>query len=287
MSTEYFFVVNGKRGGPVSTNAIRDMAIKQELNRKDRLWCKGMKEWQSADSVPGLFDDLPPDLDPEPAQCSEPPPLPEEHPVPSGADNVWTDSPQSNLRPVREQFMGYERQVYLTAWPIGLVFLGVASYQQGRSSSEFGFAVAALLGVSACLLAVVTWMKMHYRLWTLVPPRFAKISAGQAVGFYFIPLWNVYWCFVTFNGLASSANQTLKALNESERCNESLALAFSVAQAGWLCLGFVMPGFALIAMVASYVLWIPFYADLAKAFEKIERHARGAKVSATLQHATA
>ncbi len=77
---QYFYVVNGKRGGPVAFEALRDLAINLELCRGDKTWCKGMQAWQPAGSIPSLFDDLPPDLAPEEATVT-PPPLPLAEPV--------------------------------------------------------------------------------------------------------------------------------------------------------------------------------------------------------------
>ncbi len=47
---------------------------KGELRRTDRVWTKGMADWQLASSVAGLFDDLPQDLETETTGASSPPP---------------------------------------------------------------------------------------------------------------------------------------------------------------------------------------------------------------------
>ncbi|SRR6266566_1882835 len=89
MSEEYYYVVEGKRHGPVAFANLRELATKAELKRIHKVWCRGMKAWQPADSVEKLFDDLPPDLDPElplmpplPPESGLPPPLPLEEAFP-------------------------------------------------------------------------------------------------------------------------------------------------------------------------------------------------------------
>jgi|SRR5579862_1491156 len=65
MSEQYFYVVNGKQNGPISFEELRELAVRDQLKRPDRIWCKGMEKWQPAGSIAELFDDLPPDLDGE------------------------------------------------------------------------------------------------------------------------------------------------------------------------------------------------------------------------------
>jgi len=65
MSDSYYYTSNGKRQGPVSFQMLRELATRAELKRDQKVWCPGMKEWQSASSIDKLFEDLPPDLEPE------------------------------------------------------------------------------------------------------------------------------------------------------------------------------------------------------------------------------
>ncbi len=65
MSTGYFYAVDGRRQGPISAEELKRLALSGEIKRLHKIWCKGMNAWQTADSVPGLFEDLPPDLEPE------------------------------------------------------------------------------------------------------------------------------------------------------------------------------------------------------------------------------
>ncbi len=66
-SGQFFYAIGGKQYGPVSFKALREMAIRDELKRKDKIWRKGMSSWKRADAVHELFQDLPPDLEPKDA----------------------------------------------------------------------------------------------------------------------------------------------------------------------------------------------------------------------------
>src|SRR5882724_546570 len=76
MNESYYYVINGKRHGPVPFTSLRELATRAELKRSDLVWCRGMKTWESASSVERLFEDLPPDLGPKSDQT--PPPMPPE-----------------------------------------------------------------------------------------------------------------------------------------------------------------------------------------------------------------
>ena len=70
-SCQFFYAIGGKQHGPVSFEALRELAIRDELKRKDKVWRKGMSAWERADSVRELFQDLPPDLEPKDAPPSQ------------------------------------------------------------------------------------------------------------------------------------------------------------------------------------------------------------------------
>ena len=65
MAEKFFYALGGKQFGPISFDELKHVAVRGDLRRTDRIWSPGMKEWQCADSVAGLFADLPPDLEPE------------------------------------------------------------------------------------------------------------------------------------------------------------------------------------------------------------------------------
>lgn len=69
------------------------------------------------------------------------------------------------------------------------------------SGLDEGAYVVVLLGALASLafgiLFTVKWCKLHYRHWRVAIEQtgFNEFSAGEAVGFLFIPLFNLYWMF--------------------------------------------------------------------------------------------
>jgi len=59
----FSYVAGKKQHGPVSFEELKQLAVRDKLKRRDKVWCKSMTAWQQADAVSELFDDLPPDLE--------------------------------------------------------------------------------------------------------------------------------------------------------------------------------------------------------------------------------
>ncbi|MDR0522601.1 MAG: hypothetical protein LBH00_12230 [Planctomycetaceae bacterium] len=70
------------------------------------------------------------------------------------------------------------------------------------------------VAVSGCLLL--------YSLWKQVPPDIARTTPGKAVGFAFIPVFNLYWVFVVVYGLTQDMNTTLERAGLPKMCHEQL-----------------------------------------------------------------
>ena len=72
--------------------------------------------------------------------------------------------------------------------------------------SAVGLAVFDLPAVVSGLLAVVFGLRILHKLWSLIPNHKARTTPGKAVGFLFIPFFNLYWTFVAIYGLAKALN---------------------------------------------------------------------------------
>ena len=66
--------------------------------------------------------------------------------------------------------------------------------------------IVAIVAVVFGLLAIVFGLRILHKLWSLIPIHKAKTTPGKAVGFLFIPLFNLYWNFVAIYGLAKALN---------------------------------------------------------------------------------
>ena len=87
-------------------------SMKGELKPQSKVWCRGMKEWQLASSVPEFFNDLPPDLEGELT------------PTPPSVSGSQTEPDKSNSTTSSEAKQPEESSHW--GWPVliaGVVFL--------------------------------------------------------------------------------------------------------------------------------------------------------------------
>ncbi len=100
---------------------------------------------------------------------------------------------------------------------VGLGF-GGAMAEEGGNSETTGFAVAGIggllmiLGVLLSLFGSVLWFVLIYKMWAAIQDGgFARTTPGKAVGFMFIPFFNIYWIFQAFWGFSKDYNTKIEA----------------------------------------------------------------------------
>jgi hypothetical protein len=106
-----------------------------------------------------------------------------------------------------------------------------------------------LLGLAVILLAILALILsaiVHHRCWSLLPESNRKTTPGKAVGFLFIPLFNLYWVFPSFVGLATGR---MAAVQRPVAGLKGNAIAFAIAFI--LC---IIPN-TMVPEVLMLVLW--------------------------------
>jgi NADH:ubiquinone oxidoreductase subunit 6 (subunit J) len=132
---------------------------------------------------------------------------------------------------------------------VGGVVLAAALTPEGGAASD-GAAVASMLPLMAVvffILAVVAAMVWLHSAWSSVPEQMRYmdsgkwITPGQAVGYCFIPFYNLYWFFMASIGLCEAINRTMVAQGKPPKAPKGLAIASSVAQVVPYCNYLVAP----------------------------------------------
>ena len=100
--------------------------------------------------------------------------------------------------------------VYMGLWLVAAGGTGVTvALSLNRATQEAAIAVPIFV-----LLAVAVNLTFIYKLWDAI--QFggqARTTPGKAIGFMFIPLFNIYWLFQVLPGWATDYNATIKAHN--------------------------------------------------------------------------
>lgn len=132
------------------------------------------------------------------------------------------------------------------------------------AAATFGFAgILFFIGWAVLLASAIIFMMYLYRAWACLQPGGAQTTPGKAVGFMFIPFFNIYWVFVAINGLPKDWNRVVASyedLKAAPKLSETTFLLY--------CIGVFFAPLALIMifpMVSQLCKGINFFAARQKA----------------------
>ena len=144
---------------------------------------------------------------------------------------------------------------------VGLVGLGFggAMTERGGEAEHAGAIFAGvgillmLIGVLVMLSGSVLWFILIYKMWAAIQDGgFARTTPGKAVGFMFIPFFNLYWMFQAFWGFSKDYNANIDSQTISaQRLPEGLFLTACI-----LPLCGIIPFVSWLASIANIVVMI-------------------------------
>ena len=112
-----------------------------------------------------------------------------------------------------------------------------------------------MLGYALSIYAIVMLFLLLYKSWASIQDGHARTTPCKAVGFSFIPLFNIYWVFMAFWGFAVDYNKYLARHNISvKRINEGVFLGYCILVVIGPLLSLV-PGVVFVILV----LWLIFF----------------------------
>jgi hypothetical protein len=141
---------------------------------------------------------------------------------------------------------------------LGILAILVAAHSRG-DTEEVMILLGILLLLAAWFLCIGAWvlgLMVIYRGWRLVQPmrytdpRDANMpTPGTAVGFLFIPFFNLYWNFIAFPGLVEKLNRMALQRGVYPRASHGVAMTTAVL----LACG-VVPYLGLLPMMIGVVM---------------------------------
>jgi hypothetical protein len=129
--------------------------------------------------------------------------------------------------------------IYLVALIGSFVFYGAGVAFADSASDDAagiigGLAIFAAVGFFIARYVIgLVWL---YKSWSAVPPELRMsrsgrvISPGQAVGYMFIPFYNLYWVFAANLGLCDAIDYTLHTNGSHERAPRGMVMAACICQ---------------------------------------------------------
>ncbi|KAF0249522.1 MAG: hypothetical protein FD167_1080, partial [bacterium] len=88
-----------------------------------------------------------------------------------------------------------------------------------------------------------------YKTWEAVPQQHQSTSPGKALGFLFVPFFNLYWIFRAFPGLSKSIQNANQAVNPSH--GGSVAVVVGIIA----CVMSLIP-FIQIGAFIPFLIWV-------------------------------
>jgi hypothetical protein len=120
--------------------------------------------------------------------------------------------------------------------------------------------IVPLLNLAAIplhVLALVFWYIHLHRLWSAIPESSRSTSPGKAVGFLFIPCFNLYWVFRAYVSLVSDITRV-----SGSRGPEGLAISLAILHI--LSVLAFIPWVGSMFLIADYVVWLLFVLGVTK-----------------------
>jgi len=115
----------------------------------------------------------------------------------------------------------------------GGILEGVAE-QSGDDRLSIAAVVAIILGAVVFLGGFAPWLFLLHRAWSSIQDGQARTTPGKAVGFMFIPLFNIWWVFQAVHGFSQDFNRFRDRHRlPCEPLNESHFMAYCAC----VCLG--------------------------------------------------
>lgn len=212
---QYYYAQGGQQKGPVPLQTLQQMASGGQLQAKDLVWTDGMANWAPAETVADLRDHLGGLLDMAPVEAAPAPvraagvamaPAPAQTRMGGRPGVLGYQTPDSyypaDLKPV-----SFPLFVGLFVGGIAVLVMSVVGGVIAGDGEPTGAAlVGLLLGVVLLIAGWIYGLIILYRAWSLVPPQYARTTPGKAVGFLFIPFFNLYWIFVAYGGFGKDYN---------------------------------------------------------------------------------
>ncbi len=131
-----------------------------------------------------------------------------------------------------------------------LYMAGIASI--ANTGESFPGSLFIVLGALAGIYAAVVVCIMVYRMWKAIQDGYARTTPGKAVGFMFIPFFNLYWIFQAYWGFSKDYNAFIERhLIGTDKLPEGLFLTYAI-----LSLASVVPYIGMLAGIASFIISI-------------------------------
>lgn len=239
--------------GPYTGEQLVQYAQEGSITAETMVWADGMPEWAPASQVPGL---IPAAVAPAATTSTAWAP-PGSRLATGGAvatTSIAAASSQAAQAPVGGEYpfvsvkksnFGLWLGMFLGGFIcffIGLILVILGGLAGAKAASAGGSELAGagqagagglmfFVGWVVSVIAMIFFYINIYRAWVCLQPGAPRTTPGKAVGFLFIPFFNIYWFFVAINGLPKNWNRIVSSyedLKAAPKLSETTFLLFCI-----------------------------------------------------------
>jgi GYF domain 2 len=256
MNDNWFVLIDGQQMGPYSSEDFSQYVQEGRIRGEMLVWAEGMPEWLPAREVPGL---IPQKAETAAAPTSWVPPgtrastsiTPTKSVSLSTPTSSLTHGPSAGAYPF---FLTKTASFSLWLWMLlggylllilGIIFIVIGSKSQAAGGDAGMAPIIGLVLIFSMpiflVISVILFYIYLYRGWYCLQAGTPRTTPGKAIGFLFIPFFNLYWIFQAFNGFAQDWNRIVSSyddLRDTPRMSENVFLLF--------CIGMFVPGLSLV-----------------------------------------
>ena len=187
----WYYAVNNNRFGPVDAAFMASLIQRGAVGRQTSVWREGMVNWQEAQQseLKDMFLSIPPTL-------------------------TSYSGPAASSFLVNEYTSQSTKKLWV--WFAWLVGAGLPL-------------CVVVIGIIPLIAGSVISFILLYRFWAVIQDGKARTNPSKAVGFCFIPFFNIYWNYVAMVGLAEDMNRYCRERNiAAPVIGEGLAITWFV-----------------------------------------------------------
>lgn len=235
--TVWYYVSNREQVGPVDEIAMRSLIRTGAVFPKTSVWKDGMEGW-----LPAAETELK-------QQFSE-----SESAIIS-TDDVLSEMPGLpgfTSKSLHDLWLWFAC-IIGSSLPLYLLALQFLSKNQ----------ILVIVGMVALTAGIIGYVLL-YRFWSLIQDGRVRTSPGKAVGYCFIPLYNIYWNYVAYVGLAADINAYCRERKiAAPIVNEGLALMWYILSIFAIIPG--VGGMVSIPLIIFQIMMIKQFVDVSQA----------------------
>lgn len=240
--SDWYYSHDGQQKGPVPASELERLASGDEFDKdKDLVWREGMADWMPIASVP----ELQPAASPTAAAAgSTQQPAPQDataqgmnpYATPNtGYQTVAPGGPLPSVKPVNFPLIAGTFIIGMIGFIAGYVMIlpALSEARPDPGAMEVG-GIILFVSLIPLIISVVLSCICVYRAWLLLQPHTSFSTPGKAVGFMFIPFFNLYWYFVAYWRWSQEWNRIVASRPDhpqAPRQNESMFLTYAILNA--------------------------------------------------------